>query len=228
VTNTFFRRDVYGKVPQGGERRPRLERFAEFAFGARIPYGELSRSIPLPQGGALPTEAEPFESLRRALSGGARRLTELQHDPALARFPAAHLAEALQVMTIGFQVAPFARESTPPQSPPQRWTVPLAINRRLLAEPVGSDPFVILMSPVSGSAVPVTRSEAVVLLAVAEAGDKAAEWSWDYVRAREAWLQRKGVAVKDRAGHLAAFAEHRAAMGERLRKWTELGVIAGA
>jgi SAM-dependent methyltransferase len=225
VLNTFFRRDVFGKVLQGGERRPSLERFSQFPFGARIPVRELDRAIPIASG-ALPVEGEPFASIRSALSRGARRLGEIAQEPGLARFTQAQVAEALQALTIGFQVAPFAREATAPAGPPERWTVPLAINRRLLMDPVGSDPFVIAMSPTSGSAVPMSRGEAVVLLAVAEAGDKAAEWAWDYVRQRDAWLQRKGASVKDRTGHLAAFRDLRAAMGDRLMKWTELGIIA--
>jgi hypothetical protein len=113
-----------------------------------------------------------------------------------------------------------------PAMPPPRWTIPLAINRRLLTDPIGSDPFVIVMSPVSGSAVPISRSEALVLLAVAEADDKAEDWAWDYARERQAWLQRRNTPAKDRTGHLAAFREIRPAMGERLMKWTELGIIA--
>ena len=107
------------------------------------------------------------------------------------------------------------------------WTVPLPLNRHLLTEPVGSEPYLLLISPVVGSAVPVQRGEAVVILAVAEAGrEGAAEWSWNYVAARQTWLSHKGVAATKREAHRVAFAQTLGALAPRLAKFVEFGLIA--
>ncbi|HEX3497791.1 MAG TPA: hypothetical protein VHT04_00560, partial [Stellaceae bacterium] len=107
------------------------------------------------------------------------------------------------------------------------WTVPLALNRHLLHEPVGSERYLLLASPVVGSAVPVMRGEAVALLAIAEAGREGAlDWSWDYVAVRQGWLSAKGVKATSRDAHRVAFAQALDALSPRLPKLAEFGVIA--
>ena len=233
ANNTFFRRDVFVRRAEDAPREDPRRLLAAFPFGAKVPGPELARVLPLPTG-PMPVEGQPFEGLRQALARGTRRLPEIAAaDSALAgRFSVLDLAEALQVMSLGFQVAPFARSVAPVAAdaewPIAEWTIPLPLNRRLLAEPAGSDLFVLTVSPTAGTAIPVAPGDALVLLAVAEAGAAdAADSAWEYAASRKAWLQRKGGgAITERGAHRAAFAEQKAALAGRLPKWAELGLIA--
>src|SRR6266851_9401312 len=131
-----------------------------------------------------------------------------------------------ELLVLGNQIAPF-KAASPGGAQPREWRVPLALNRHLLAEPVGSEAYLLLVSPTIGSAVPVMRGEAVALLAVAEAGRAGAvEWSWNYVSARQSWLTTKGVKAHNRGAHRAAFAQAMDALAPRLAKLVDLALIA--
>jgi SAM-dependent methyltransferase len=233
ANNTFFRRDVFVRRPEDAPREDPRRLIAAFPFGSKVPGAELGRVLPLPTG-PMPIEGQPFEGLRRALARGTRRLPEIAEAGSVfaARFSPLDLAEALQVMSLGLQVAPFARPVSPePDAEPiADWAVPLPLNRRLLAGPVASgDPFVLAVSPSAGTVIPIAPDDGLVLLAVAEAGAAdAAGWAWDHATPRKRWLHRKdnGRAITERGAHRAAFAEQKAALAARLPKWIELGVIA--
>lgn len=225
VNNTFFRRDIYYR-PRAEESRLPFETLATRPFGTKVPVRELSRLLTLPWG-RIPIDDERFNALRVAFRGGTRTLEEIAADPGLARWSGAELVESVQILTFGLEVAPFLRSAETPAAEPEEWTVPLALNRALLAEPRGPEPFAYLASPSAGVAAVVTRNEALVLRAVAEAGRRgAAAWAWRDASERHRWLTRKGVPVRDHAKHLKEFAEILAGLGERLRKWVELGLIA--
>jgi SAM-dependent methyltransferase len=222
ANNTMFRRDVFAKPRETSATPASLE---GTPFGAKIPVGELSRSFAAPFG-KLPLEGEIFDGLRQAVSRGTRTLAELAAEPALARYSREDIQTALGTLTCGLEVAPFCAGATTPAEAPRDWSVPLQANRRLLLDPIGPANFVLLGSAAAGTAIVLGRGEALVVLAVAEAGpDKAAEWSWRYASERQAFLIRKGVPVKDRTQHLRAFAELRQEIAPRLIKWVELGLI---
>jgi hypothetical protein len=145
--------------------------------------------------------------------------------PQFAARTAEELAQALELLVLGNQIAPFKAASLT-QVTPSDWTIDLPLNRYLLHEPIGSERYLLLTSPVVGSAVPVMRGEAVVLLAIAEAGrDGALDWSWDYVAARQAWLSSKGVPASGREAHRVAFAQTLEALAPRLGKLVEFALI---
>jgi SAM-dependent methyltransferase len=225
LNNAFFRRDVFVKAPEDAPRRPVTGLLEPFAFGSKVPFADLARAIKLPDG-ELPLVEEPFEGLRRVLADQAQSIADLRARPQFATRNVEELGQALELLVLGNQITPFKAPSLPGTLPAD-WTVPLPLNRHLLAEPVGSEPYLLVISPFVGSAVPVPRGEAVVLLAVAEAGREGAlEWSWDYVAARQAWLSVKGIPATKRDGHRAAFAQTLDALAPRLAKLVEFGVIA--
>jgi SAM-dependent methyltransferase len=225
TNNTFFRRDVFGRMPSDTPRLDVAKLLETVPFGTSVPLEDLARAIPLPDG-EMPLVGEPYDGLRRAIANGTRGLPELF---ALTPFRAVKpesLVQALQFLAIGNQIVPFAH-ATSAATASETWSVPLALNRRLLTEPVNRDASVMLMSPMRGCAVVVPRADALVLLAVAEAPGRAAEWAWDYAAARQAWLPSKGGAATSREAHRAAFAEiRRALIGPRIAKLIELGVVA--
>jgi SAM-dependent methyltransferase len=230
VSNAFFRRDVFARTSACMARRAAGTLIDAFRFGCKVPAAELTRAIKLPDG-ELPLVGEPFESLRRCLAERARSIAELRAEPQFAARTAEELAQALQLLVLGNQIVPFKAASrasvAPGQSMVGDWTVNMPLNRHLLGEPIGTERYLLLISPVVGSAVPVMRGDAVVLLAVAEAGRSGAlDWSWDYVAARQAWLRAKGVPATGRDAHRIAFAQTIDALGPQLAKLAEFGLIA--
>jgi SAM-dependent methyltransferase len=224
VSNIFFRRDVFARAAEA-PRPPVSALLQSFRFGSKVPFVELTRAIPLPDG-ELPLVEEPFESLRRALAERSHTIAALRAEPRFASRNAEELSQALELLVLGNQVIPFKTESQTGVAPGE-WSVPLPLNRHLLREPVGTERYLLLISPVVGSAVPVMRNEAVPLLAIAEAGrDGALDWSWDYVAARQSWLTAKGVPASSREAHRSAFAQALDSLTPRLAKLAEFGVIA--
>ena len=227
VGNTFFRRDVFARAAACMSRRAVGPLLEAFRFGCKVPTAELTRAIKLPDC-EMPLVDEPFESLRRCLAARAHTIAELRAEPQFAARTAEELAQALELLVLGNQIVPFkAASRASGESLAGDWTVDMALNRHLLREPIGTERYLLLISPAVGSAVPVMRADAVVLLAVAEAGRAgAADWSWDYVAARQAWLSVKGVPATGRDAHRIAFAQTLGALGPRLAKLAEFGLIA--
>ncbi len=225
VTNAFFRRDVFVKAAEPLPRRAVPLLLEALPFGSKLRFVDLVRTIPLPDG-ELPLADEPFESLRRSLADRAQTIAELRADAKFAGQTIEELGQALELLVLGNQIVPFKLPSQPAAAP-RDWTVPLPLSRHLLREPIGTQPYLLLISPFIGSAVPVPRGEAVVLLAVAEAGQEGAvDWSWDYVAARQLWLNVKGAPADRRDAHRAAFAQTLDSLAPRLAKFVEFGLIA--
>jgi SAM-dependent methyltransferase len=226
VSNTFFRRDVFARAAAETRRRPVSTLLEASRFGCKVTAAELTRAIKLPDG-EMPLVEEPFESLRLCLATRAHSIAELRARRQFATRTAEELAQALELLVLGNQIVPFKAASPAiSEATPSDWTVDLPLNRHLLREPIGGERYLLLISPVVGSAVPVMRGDAVLLLAVAEAGRAGAlDWSWDYVAARQAWLGVKGVPANSREAHRAAFAQTLDALGPRLGKLAEFGLI---
>jgi SAM-dependent methyltransferase len=227
LSNTFFRRDVFARTAACISRRPVSTLLEGFRFGCKVSAAELTRAIKLADG-EMPLVEEPFESLRRCLAARAYSIAELRALPQFAARMAEELSQALELLVLGNQIVPFAAPSRASgASVPSDWTVDMPLNRHLLREPVGSERYLLLISRVVGSAVPVMRGDAVILLAVAEAGRAGAlDWSWGYVAARQAWLSVKGVSANSREAHRTAFAQTIDALGPRLGKLVEFGLLA--
>ncbi len=225
TNNSFFRRDIFARMPTGAPRQDAAQLLETVSFGTSVPLEDLARAIPLPDG-EMPLVGEPYEGLRRAIANGTKRLPEiLQLTPFRAQKRDA-VAQALQFLAIGNQVVPFAFP-TNAASASEDWDVPLALNRRLLTDPVNRDASAMLMSPMRGCAVVVPRDDALVLLAVAEAPGRAVDWAWDYAQSRKAWLRGKAGPATGKEVHRAAFAEiRRSLIGPRIAKLIELGVVA--
>jgi SAM-dependent methyltransferase len=224
INNTFFRRDVFAKLPADAPRQDPVRLLEAIPFGTTVALADIRRSAPLPEG-EMALEGEPFETLRRALAEGAKHISELAALPALRGAPAAGIAGAVQIMATGSQIVPFARVGVPPR-PAEDWDIPLALNRRLIAKPIGTDPYLLLVAPALGSVTLVPRDEALVLLAVTEAHDNAADWAWDHAVRNKSWLHAKGVAVTSKGEHDAVFARLRRAVGAGLGKLVEFGTVA--
>jgi SAM-dependent methyltransferase len=225
VSNTFFRRDVFARAGET-RRRPVGTLLETLRFGCKVSAAELTRAIKLPDG-EMPLVEEPFESLRRCLAERVHSIAELRAQPQFAARTAEELSQALELLVLGNQIVPFkAASQASGEAMVGDWTVDMPLNRHLLREPIGSERYLLLISPAVGSAVPVMRSDAVALLAVAEAGRAGAlDWSWDYVAARQAWLAVKGVPANSREAHRIAFVQTLDALGPRLAKLAEFGLI---
>lgn len=224
VNNTFFRRDIFAKIPPDTPRQDVAQLLEPMPFGSTIPFEAQNTTIVLPDG-EISLAVPPFEGLRRAIASHAMRISELRELPQFRNMTADSIGQALQMMAIGSQITPFAKPSTPGTAF-KDWDIPLRLNRHLLTEPTGNDPYLLLVSPVLGSVAIVPRDEALVLLAVAEARDRATDWAWDHAVSRQAWLHVKGEAVTSRGAHDAAFALARQAVARRLAKLAEFGLVA--
>jgi SAM-dependent methyltransferase len=225
TNNSFFRRDVFARMPSDAPRQDVVTLLEAVSFGTSVPLEDLARAIPLPDG-EMPLVGEPYEGLRRAIANGTRRLPEILEQTPFRAQKRETIAQALQFLAIGNQVVPFAHATTATAAL-EDWTVPLALNRRLLTDPVNRDASVMLTSPMRGCAVVVPRGDALVLLAVAEAPGKAMDWAWDYAEGRKAWLPGRTGPAATRDAHRAAFAEiKRSLIGPRITKLIELGVVA--
>ncbi|MBV9522729.1 MAG: methyltransferase regulatory domain-containing protein, partial [Alphaproteobacteria bacterium] len=227
VNNTFFRRDVFVKGPASRPGPAEVARRLEpFSFGSRVPFAELDRAIALP-GGEMALDTPLFIGLQRALSNGSARIAELRQRPEFARVPGEAIANAIQMLALGNQIVPFAAPAAPVATAPADWTIPLALNRHLIKEPLPGAAFLLPMAPALGIPAPMAHDEALVLLAVAEAGPAGApDWAWEHAAARGAFLQRKGAPATERAAHRAAFAAIRDGLTPRLAKLVEIGLIA--
>lgn len=143
AANTRFRRDLFAK------RGAPLD-MAEFEtrpWGLRVPVEEAAPAIPLPAG-RLDVSGEPFRSIRRALGDGTKSIAELAR---LLGAPKQAVADAIQVLSLGWQVAPFARP-TKGGAAPRAWRVAARVNRHLLDHPVEQGGLALFAAPPTGSA----------------------------------------------------------------------------
>ena len=141
--NTRFRRDLFAKPGAALD----MAEFETRPWGLRVPLEEASPTLALP-GGRMDISGEPFRAIRRALADGSKSLAELA---AILKAPKQAVADAVQVLSLGWQVTPFARLSAATPAP-RSWTVALHINRHLLDEPVEQGGYALFAAPPTGSA----------------------------------------------------------------------------
>jgi SAM-dependent methyltransferase len=225
INNTWFRRDIFAKMQRGAPHRDFMRLLEEFRFGSVAPREELRREIPMPDGG-IGLEGVLFDGLRHVLASGSFRLADLSRRPEFAAIQPEAIVHAVQLLALGKQIVPFAGAVLPEPAAPPDWTIPLALNLHLLSVPTAGPP-VMVIAPALGSAIQMSRYEALVLVAVAKAGSTdAADWAWRLAASREEWLRPGGVPATDRDAHCAAFAQIRRSLATRLPKLVELGVVA--
>jgi SAM-dependent methyltransferase len=141
--NTRFRRDLFAKP---GARLDMAE-FETRPWGLRVPLEEASPSIVVPNG-RLDVSGEPFRSIRRALGDGSKSIAELAQ---LLKAPKQAVADAVQLLSLGWQVAPFAR-ATRGGKAPSPWRLGLKLNQHLLEAPVEQGGYALFAAPPTGSA----------------------------------------------------------------------------
>jgi hypothetical protein len=141
--NTRFRRDLFAKPGAPLD----MAEFETRPWGLRVPIEEAAPALALPAG-RLDVSGEPFRSIRRALAGGSKSIAELA---SLLKAPKQGVADAVQILSLGWQVAPFARRSVAAAAPP-RWAVGLPINRYLVEHPVEQGGYALFAAPPTGSA----------------------------------------------------------------------------
>jgi SAM-dependent methyltransferase len=154
AANTRFRRDVF--VKPGAPLDP--AEFETRPFGLRLAAEESGAAIDLPAG-RVDISGEPFRSIRGALANGSKSVVELA---ALLGAPKRKVLEAVQLLSLGWQVAPFAL-ATVAATPPRRWTVKLPINAHLLEHPVEQGGFELLAAPPTGSALALPKTAVAAL-----------------------------------------------------------------
>ncbi len=165
----------------------------------------------------------PFVPLCDALTAGPRRVAEI---PGL--IPEIARNAARSALAAGL-VLPFARDAAPvAPGGGDVLRVPLAFNRAALAEALSFADEVPLASPVAGAVLPLDRTEALVLSAIAETGCGFAD-AEDTVLAR--LLAASGGAAQPPEAEAAMRRAVRDGLArltpERLAAWARLGVVSG-
>ena len=189
INNTFFRRDVFARMPSDAPRHEVTKRLEGVAFGTSVPLGDLARAIPLPDG-EMPLVGEPYDGLRRAIANG----TKSSPSSSAHRLPRAQARGGRAGAAVSGDRQP-GRTVRPCDERGDAARGLGASRSRSIADCSPSRSIAMLrsmlMSPMRGCAVVVPRGDALVLLAVAEAPDRAADWAWDYAASRQAWLATK-------------------------------------
>jgi SAM-dependent methyltransferase len=146
--NTRFRRDLFAKPGAALD----MAEFETRPWGLRVPLDEAAPALTLPTG-RIDIAGEPFQSIRRALASGSKSIAALA---ALLKAPKQAVADAVQVLSLGWQVAPFAQRTSGGPAP-RRWTVDLPVNRHLLEHPVEQGGYALFAAPPTGSALALPR-----------------------------------------------------------------------
>jgi SAM-dependent methyltransferase len=172
ATNEFFRRDVYikGQAPCASTATDAY--FASTPFGAP---GGVQRDVRLPHY-TLQFVGPIFDALIPALGAEACTAADLALRPDLAPFGATKIQAALLRLALGDQIHPMRRSTaavtlgdTP--NPPaarvdgsaRRLRIPLAYNRMVLEQRLSRDSLVALASPVSGTALVLSKAHSLAL-----------------------------------------------------------------
>ncbi len=229
LCNTWFRRDIFVRAPDGGLPAPlpphRL--MDDVIFGAKLPKDEQSSSVEVADG-PISLLAEPYATFTGRLERGAAAWPTLAALFAGTRIQPADLWAPMGVLTLGYQIAPFATVTDRPTTPLDDWQIPLAINRHLIEGPMTQDPYLVLVSPVAGTGFGIAHDDGLILSSVAAVGpDAAAAYAWAEPSRRK-WLRDdRGHAYQTAEKFKAAFETMLVRMRKnRLTKYQELGLIA--
>jgi SAM-dependent methyltransferase len=141
--DTRFRRDLFAKPGAPLD----MAEFETRPWGLRVPVEEAAPAVVVPNG-RIDVWGEPFRSIRFALAEGSKSIAELAR---ALKAPKQQVADAVQLLSLGWQVVPFAR-ATRGGKAPRRWTLGLKLNRHLLEAPVAQGGYALFAAPPTGSA----------------------------------------------------------------------------
>ncbi len=213
ATNEFFRRDVFVKG-----RAPRTEDtthtyLSSTAFGL---LGPVPKSVKLPHR-EVAMDGDEIEKVVDALTFGAQVLAP-EH------------AAAARKLLVTEQIVPMSRPTLAVKdlAADARFEVPLPYNQRMLRG-TGADAPLLLVSPLTGTAYPMSALEALAIRALVEHGAEREQWIRDHVGRSVLRIRIGDRVIEDRDEQartiLAAVDDLRT---NRLAKLIELGVISFA
>ena len=211
ATNEFFRRDVFVKG-----RAPRSEDTTN-AYLASTPFGLLG---PVPKSLKLPHReialgGASIEEVVETLSFGARAL-------------APELGPAVRKLLVAEQIVPVSRPTLAVKNldARARFGVPLVYNQRMLRG-TGADAPLLLVSPITGTAYPMSALEALAMRALVEQEAGAREqWIRDHVGRSVLRIRIGERVIEDREEQIRTIIDAIQDLRDnRLEKLIELGVI---
>lgn len=229
LCNTWFRRDIFMRIKDGGPPplMPPHRLMDDVIFGAKLPKDEQSPTLQLADG-VVNFLAEPYATFTGRLERGAAAWPDLAALFQGTRIQAADLWAPMGLLTMGYQITPFACATDRPTRPLDDWQIPLAINRHLIQGPMTEDPYLVLVSPEAGTGLGIAHDDGLILSSVAAVGPtEAAAYAWAEP-ARRKWLRDdRGHAYQTPEKFKAAFEAMLMLMRKnRLTKYQELGLIA--
>lgn len=219
MTNRSFRRDLFVK---GGERLGAAERrslLGETRFILLVAADDLPEVASTPIG-RLPFPPALYHPLGEALAEGPQSLDALLARPALAAHGEAAVLRALILLTSLSLAAPTMPEdgSEERQASADRFNAAV-LERHRFGDTPGQ-----LVSPLLGAGVPVSRIEALFLLA-ARRGTEPAAFAWHHLSADGIALGRDGERCEGEEANRAELTRrHAAFVQRRLPLLQKLGV----
>ena len=219
MTNRSFRRDLFVK---GGERLSRAERRAllgETRYALLVAADDLPEVASTPIG-RLPFPRALYQPLADALAEGPQSLDALLARPALAAQGEEAVLRALVLLTSLSLAAPVM----PDEGSAERKTSSDRFNAAVLERHRFGDTPGQLASPLLGAGVPVSRIEALFLLA-ARLGEEPAAFAWNHLSADGIVLGRDGErCIGDDANRAELARRHAAFVQRRLPLLQGFGV----
>jgi SAM-dependent methyltransferase len=187
LLNTIFRRDVFRMGP-AVEPDPGGHPLDPVVVGTCLAPQEFQAQMKVGDYQAVAFKDSLFKALTELLAQGPRPVGVLAKDPALAGFSRQEITTALLCLLASDQAMPFSRQAPPPSA----GLSPL--NLHLLARELPAAEAVSLASPVAGTAITLSREDALLVRGLHEAGPEgAAAWVEGWGRAHG--LQTPGVSV---------------------------------
>ena len=191
-------------------------------FGSEKTPRELAGTIEICDG-RIRIEGADVDRLKDLLATAPMSLDEIIARSDLSDCGPDVLEEALNLLTAGRQLLPFARRGEPPaEQPGQRVRTISLLNRLLLREPLVSS--VVLASPVAGTGIRIEPFEACLLLALES--DDSVSTALTELQRRKVTLKRGAATIESEAaqrealaGLLPQFASH------KIPKLEALGVV---
>ena len=227
ATNQFFRRDVFVKGKVLRDEAAAAAFFESTPFGTLIGEGALAREVRVGHH-TLHFAGEIFDALLPALSEGATTVEALARTPALSRFGAARVREAMVRLVLAGQASPTVETTRAAPAPDGRFRVVSSYNRMMLRERFTTDDPLVLASPVAGTGIPIPVLEAVTLRLLTEIPEaKWGEWLTEFVQKEPFRLKVRDRTVEDDHARVQVLlGQVEPFRTKRLPKLIELGIVA--
>lgn len=231
ILNTKVREDIYVKR---GDEQPtptaerRQEALTKVVMGTPLPPSDIEWVRQF-EHASLRYVGPIFERLMRAVVTGAHRLHDVAERPELAPFGPEAVVEAAVLLMAGGQFHPMALPAARQERAELEFQLPSAFNREVLRRsllPASEEARaefpseeILVASPVAGNGILIPYDEAMILLAVSEAGaEGAVGWAWEALGAKDSDTDPRSFELVFRH----AMESFRAS---RLYKYFELGIV---